>query len=163
MSLQAASCRGPKAKILKLLIEKGADINYLNQYFVAHNPEMSLNVEIKVQILLNFGAQIVAFHLNVEKSNVLAVWSATNGEMMAKVPGGNYRYALHTAAYYGYVPIVSLLWTQSSEELDIANHHGETPFLLAAKGCHVPVLDILYKPGTINVNFRSRKGCTAIW
>jgi len=80
MSLQAALCRGPKAKILKLLIEKGADINYLNQYFVAHNPEMSLNVEIKVQILLNFGAQIVAFHLNVEKSNVLAVWSATNGE-----------------------------------------------------------------------------------
>ncbi|OBT60680.1 hypothetical protein VE03_09999 [Pseudogymnoascus sp. 23342-1-I1] len=160
-ALQAAAYRGHAAVVTQLL-EAGADVNLLNQFFTAIQHILSLNINAKAQVLLDRGAQIKAFHEGVEANNEYIVKLALGNGMRTDVPCGWFKYALHTAAYNGDVAIVSLLLAQSRKELDFADCSGQTPFALAAREGHVPVLATLFKLG-VNVNSQDLTGRTPLW
>jgi ankyrin repeat protein len=161
-ALQAAAYRGHAAVVTQLL-EARADVNLLNQFFTAIQHILSLNINAKAQVLLDRGAQIKAFHEGVEAHNEYIVKLALGNGMRTDVPCGWFKYALHTAAYNGDVAIVSLLLAQSRKELDLADCSGRTPFALAAREGHVPVLATLFKLGVVNVNSQDLTGRTPLW
>jgi hypothetical protein len=149
--------------MIKLLLESSGDLQHLHQNFTTTHPLEILPIKQKMGILLDCGAQIMAFHSSIEAGHVSAVSSALANGMKTDVPGGEFKYALHNTANTGNLTIVSLLLERSNNELDIADPVGQTPLWLAARGGYLHVLDKLSELGTIDVNAQSCAGKTSLW
>jgi ankyrin repeat protein len=144
------------------LLETKANLNLHPNFAEGHHLENFRTREIAVILLRNV-ARIRTFHSNVEEGHNSAVALAIDNGMNTDVPGGEYKYALHTAAAFGNLTTVSLLLEKSSAELNITDQAGRTPLWLAAESGHVSILDKLFEQRTVDVNSRCLKGKTPLW
>lgn len=105
-ALQAAAYND-HGDIIKLLLEINKDPGHLHPNFsMTHSP--TLRTEEQVEVLLDNGAKIKDFHGSVEAGSSAAVSPSIRNGMKTDVPGGFFKYALHAAANYVNLTIVSL-------------------------------------------------------
>ena len=161
-ALQAAACAGRK-ELLKLLLEANADLVLLHYNFQMPHPSDALCLDEKVKILLERGAQIKKFYLDISKGDEHSVRLAIDNGMRMDVPGGGFKYPLHNAVGYGGDAIVSLLLEKSKNELNLVDQIGQSPLWLAASAGRLSILHKLFETGIVDLNFRGPGGSTPLW